>query len=331
MNANPVRSALDLVDAEPSTEFLSALRSRLLADSPTSTVPAVVSVAHATGVEASTNTQQPSASTPETVEEYVMLAPNPNRSGRNRRVQKIVLAAVACAAAVVAIVVINHSSNDSQSGLRDVDSREALPLGQAAMMTADVLVSDPGSAGWKQVNDFNLSDYTRETAAINAATPACAQLASVGLAQPTNKSVIVHQDFANGPIPMFHDVWVFATPKDASLAMDVIAGDVYPTCSFKLFDRLTALNRNITAVSTSTIWQAPPIPKHGDRQVIIGQKIDYTFLVGAASAEAINAYIQVGRAIAFIDPQYLSDVGPNSNVEKTITAATDALKKVFGH
>jgi hypothetical protein len=99
-----------------------------------------------------------------------------------------------------------------------------------------------------------------------------------------------------------------------------------------LFDRLTALNRNITAVSTSTSWPAPQIALHGDRQVIIGQKIDYTFPGGgAASAEAINAYVQVGRAIAFIDPQYLSDVGPKSNVEQTITASTDALKKVFGH
>ena len=313
MNNNPVRSAVDLVDAEPSSEFLSALRARLLADG--------------TAAEASTTTQQPSALASETAEEYVMLAPNPNRRGRNRRMQKIILAAAACAAAVVAIVIIRpNQDSGANGGLRDVDPREALPLGHAALITADKL-----GGGWQQVDDFALSDYARETAAINAATPACAQLASVGLTLPTNKSVIVHQDFANGPVPMFHDVWVFATPKDASRAMDVIAGDVYPTCSFKLFDHFTALNRNITALSTSTSWQAPPIAPHGDRQVIIGQKIDYTFLVGAASPEAINAYVQVGRAIAFIDPQYLSDVGPNSNVEKTITASTDALKKVFGH
>ncbi|MGZ4739008.1 MAG: hypothetical protein ACXVLM_07215 [Ilumatobacteraceae bacterium] len=318
MNTNPVRSALDLLDAEPSSEFLSALRARLVADG--------------TAVTASTTTQQPSAKAPDTAEEYVMLAPNPNRSGRNRRVQKIVLAAVACAAAVVAIAIIRaNQDSGANGGLRDVDSREAAPLGQAAMISADVLVSQPGTAGWEQVNDFALSDYTRETAAINAATPACAQLASFGLAQPTTKSVMVHQDFANGPAPMLHDVWVFATPKDASRAMDAIAGDVFPTCSLKLFDRFTALNRNITAESTSAIWQAPPIAAHGDRQVIIGQTIDYTFLVGGANAQAINAYVQVGRAIAFIDPQYLGDVGPNSNVEKAITASTDALKKVFGH
>ena len=312
MNTNPVRSAVDLVDAEPSIEFLSALRARLLADS--------------TGAHEAT-AQQPSASASETVEEYVVLAPSLTRTDPNRRVYKVLLAAAACIAVLAAVVVVKRSNDPQEEGLRDVDPREALPLGQAALITADKIGS-----GWQQVNDFTLADYAEQTAAITAAMPACAQLASVGLAQPTNKSVIVHQDFAKGPVPMFHDVWVFATPEDASRAMDVIAGDVYPTCSLKLFDRLTALNRNITALSISTRWEKEPqIAPHGDRQVIIGQKIEYTFLVGGASAGAINAYVQVGRAIAFIDPQHLGNVGPNSNVERAITLSTDALKKVFGH
>jgi hypothetical protein len=311
VNTNPVRSAVDLVDAEPSIEFLSTLRARLLADG--------------TGVQAGA-AQQSSGPASERVEEYVMLAPSVTRTGPNRRAYKVLLAAAACLAVLAGIVALKRS-NDSQGegGLRDVDSREALPLGEAARITADKI-----GEGWEQVDDFTLSDYAEQSAAINAEMPACAQLASVGLAQPTEKSVLVHQDFANGPVPMFHDVWVFATPEDASRAMDVIAGDVYPTCSFKLFDRLTALNRNVTATSTSTGWrEEPQIKLHGDRQVIFGQKIDYTFLNGSASAGAINAYVQVGRAIAFVDPQHLGDVGPNSNVEQAITLSTDALKKVF--
>jgi hypothetical protein len=315
VNSNPVRSAVDLVDAEPSTEFLDALRARLLAGG--------------TGAQAAA--RQPSASASETVEEYVVLAPSLTRTGPNRRTYKVLLAAAACVAVVAAILVIKRSDDpQSQEVLRDVDPREATPLGKAAMITADKIAPVGGSAGWKQVDDFTLADYVEQNAAINAAMPACAQLGSVGLTQPTSKAVIVHQDFADGPRPMFHDVWVFATRADASRAMDVISGEVYPTCFFKLFDRLTALNRNITALSTSTSWQAPPIAQHGDRQVIIGQKINYTFLVGGASAEAINAYVQVGRAIALIDPQYLSDVSPTSNVEHAITVSTDALRKVFG-
>ncbi len=255
-----------------------------------------------------------------------MVAPSLTDTGPNRRLYKV-LAAAACVA-VLAVILIITRSNDPQAegGLRDVDPREALPLGQAALITAEEI-----GAGWQGVDDFTVADYERETAAINTETPACAELASVGLTNPTSKSVLVHQDFANGPVPMFHDVWVFATLEDASRAMNVIAGDVYPTCSLKLFDRLTALNRNITAVSTSTAWQTTPsVAPHGDRQVIIGQKIEYTFPNGHATAGAINAYVQVGRAIAFIDPQHLGDVGPTSNVEHAITLSTDALEKVFG-
>ncbi|HEX2783443.1 MAG TPA: hypothetical protein VHN36_07640 [Ilumatobacteraceae bacterium] len=311
MNTNPVRSAVDLVDAEPSTEFLIALRARLLADG--------------SGAQAAT-AQQPSASASETVEEYVMLAPGLTRTGPNRRVYKVLLAAAACVAVLAAIVVIKRSNDpEGEGGLRDVDPREALPLGQATQVSPD----DFG-ASWSQVDDFTGSTYADLAAATNAAMPACAQLKSFGLMQPTTKSVLFHEDFLNGSAPMLRDVWVFATKDDASRAMDVIDGDVYPTCFFDFYDRLTTLLR-VKATSTSQSFDLPPVAPHGDRQVIIGQKIDYSISgAGGLSVEAVNAYVQVGRAIAFIDPQYFSDVGPNSNVEQAITVSTDALKKVFG-
>jgi hypothetical protein len=313
MSTNPVRSAVDLVDAEPSSEFLSALRARLLADG--------------TGVQASA-VQQPSPLASETVEEYVIVAPSPPSTRPNRRVQKILLTAAACAAVLAAVFVINRAGDSTdEGGLRDVDAREALPLGQAAQITPDAI-----GPSWSQVDDFSVSTYADINAATSAALPECTELKSVGLMQPTTKSVLVHEDFLNGPAPMLHDVWVFATPKDASLAMDVIAGDVYPTCLFDLFDHLTPLSSGTKATSTSQSFDLPPIATHGDRQVIIGQKIDYSFSGGAgASVEAVNAYVQVGRAIAFVDPQYFSDVSPNSNVEQVIAASTDALKRVFGH
>lgn len=307
MNGNPVRAAVDLVDAEPSAEFLSDLRARLIAGD----------VASAAGGVA--------------VETYVPLTPSPARSGRHLRAYEVLVAAAACVAVVVAVVVVRRT-DDREGGLRDVDRAEALPLGEAAMFSADKLSAPAGEPGWKQVDDFNVGDYATQLAAINVALPECSQLASVGLAQPTTKSVMVHQDFADGPRPMLHDVWVFATPGDASKAMDVIDGEVFPTCWLKLFDHLTGLNRNITATSTSTVWlQEPTITQHGDRQVVFGQKIKYSFLVGGTDAGAINAFVQVGRAITFIDAQYLGDAGPTSNVERAITASTDALEKVFGH
>jgi hypothetical protein len=321
VNSSPVRAALDLVDAEPSKEFLSALRSRLLAEG--------------SAAEVTTTIQPPSAAASETAEEYVMLAPNPNRRHPSRRVQIIVLAAAACAVAAAAIVINNRPNNDSgtSGGLRDVDAKEALSLGQAALITADMLNGGAatGTARWARVDDLTVSDYAEQSAATSASLPGCAQLASVGLMQPTTKSVTVHQDFVNGPVPMLHDVWVFARPEDASRAMDVIAGNVYPTCWFDLFDRLTPLGRlsHTTSISHATDMDVS-IAQHGDRQIIITQRITYTTFQSGGNAVAINAYVQVGRAIVFIDPQYLGDVGPNSNVEQAIAASTEALQKVFG-
>jgi hypothetical protein len=326
MTPHPLTTAFEHLDDQPAAGFRETLLAELLDDltQPPSTQAVV-----------------PRDSEPQEITVLKKLDRSNPPSTRTRVILGVA-AAVAVAVGVTAFVVNRRhadttvvpattpgSSPDGTAIVtpRELDPGEALPLGQAAMISADKL-----GAGWQQVDDFSISDYAKQAAAVNAETPACAQLASVGLAQPTGKSVIVHRDFANGPVPMFHDVWVFATTADASRAMDVIAGDVFPTCAFKLFDRLTALNRNITAESTSRSWQAPPIAAHGDRQIVIGQKIDYTFGGGgAASPEAINAYVQVGRAIAFIDPEYLSDVSPTSNVETTITASTDALKKVFGH
>lgn len=256
-----------------------------------------------------------------------MLAPDLTRAGPNRRLYKVLLAAAACVAVLAAVVVIKRSNDpEAEGGLRDVDPREALPLAEAAQISPDAL-----GPSWSQVDDFTGSTYAELAAATNAALPACAQLQSFGLMQPTTKSVLFHEDFLDGSAPMLRDVWVFATAEDASRAMDVVDGDTYPTCFFAFYDRLTERLR-VEATSTSRSFDLPPIALHGDRQVIIGQKIDYAFAGGGgASVEAVNAYVQVGRAIAFIDPQYFSDVGPNSHVEQAITVSTDALKKVFGH
>jgi hypothetical protein len=326
MTLHPLTTAFEHLDDQPAPGFREALLAELLDDlTQPQPIQAVV----------------PRDSEPQEITVLKKLDRSNSPSTRTRVILGVAAASIVAVGVTAFVVNRRHAdttvvpattpgSAPEGTGIvtaRELNTGEALPLGQAAMISADKL-----GAGWQQVDDFSISDYATQGAAINAETPACAQLTSVGLAQPTDKSVIVHQDFANGPVPMFHDVWVFATTADASRAMDVIAGDVFPTCAFTLFDRLTALNRNISAESTSTSWQAPPIAAHGNRQIVIGQKIDYTFGEGgAASAEAINAYVQVGRAIAFIDPQYLSDVGPNSNVEGAITASTDALEKVFGH
>jgi hypothetical protein len=261
-------------------------------------------------------------------EEFIML--KTAGSGHSKsRLRNFVLAGAACAAALVAVVVIATTNSNSSDGgtLGDVDPKEALPLADAAKIDPKDL-----GEGWVEVDHFGGSTYANMAATVIAARPECEQAKSFGLLQPTTKSATAHQDFLNIPAPMIHDVWVFATPEDASRAMDFIAGDVYPNCLFDLWDQTTPLlGAPINATSKSEAWQAPAVAPHGDRQIIIGQRIHYTFVGDTPQAPvAINAFVQVGRAIAFIIPQYLGDVGPTSNVEKAITLSTDALKKVFG-
>jgi hypothetical protein len=318
MSADTIRRAVDLVEAEPSDHFVVSLRARLLDQA----VNANLLVALEPDVLST------EAEADVIVEERVM--PDIRRP-RHRMVW------IAAAAALVAVVgaglAISLRDDTTDDGtLKDVDSREALPLANSALMTAEIV-----GEGWSELDAYPVNVLAQINAETRTALPQCAELTTVGLMQPTTKSVLAHHDFVNEMAPMLHDVWVFATPEDASRAMDVIAGGVFPSCLFDLFDRTTARGTRVVATSRSQLWDVPnasDLASHGDRQVIIGQKIDYTIYISGGvmhvDPEAINAFVQVGRAIGFVDPQYFSDVGPGSHVEKTIAAMTVELERVFG-
>ncbi|MEP7203762.1 MAG: hypothetical protein ABI894_14195 [Ilumatobacteraceae bacterium] len=229
--------------------------------------------------------------------------------------------------ATIAVVVVNRLGNDVASGdaLHDVDPNEALPLGQAAPITPNVL-----SARWRQVDDFSTADYAQVSTATYSALPKCAKFTTFGMLPPTTKSVTIHHDFASDSSLLFHDVIVFATHEDATKAMDAISGGNFAECWFDVFDRLTPLGRYLGATSESVDLEAPQIQLHGERQFIIGQHIRYSFPNGPQERDFINAYVQVGRAITFVNPEL--STGPNSlaNVENVIAASADALEAEFG-
>jgi hypothetical protein len=248
---------------------------------------------------------------------------------RHWRVTRIAIAVAASIALLFAVAIIVTSNNDQRtaSELHDVDPTEALPLAQNAFITSDALGSR-----WRLQDMFTESMYTQQTAATIAARPECAVLRSMGLFTPTTKSVAARQSFSPGRNFVGHTVLVFASEEDASRAMDVIAGDVYPACWFDFFDRLIPLGATLgTSSSTSEAWDLPAITQHGDRQIVIGQHS--TLVAPDATVEAyfVNAYVQVGRAISWINPM----TGPTSDgdlvsVNRVITATATALATVFG-
>ena len=128
-----------------------------------------------------------------------------------------------------------------------------------------------------------------------------------------------------------HTVFVFATPEDASRAMDVIAGKTFMTCWFSLFDRLAPLGRYGPIESaTSQAWPAPQIARHGDSQIIIGQRTSYVASSGPFEADIINCFIQVGRAISWIAPAFgVSAADPAALTNDVLAATATRLEEIF--
>jgi hypothetical protein len=311
---NRVGDAIRLIDLAPSGEFRSDLRAKLLAEF-------ALQEAGSGGV-----TDLVAAPPPEPVEVYVTLTSDKSPLGLRRRVWKTVLAAAACLAVVATGVVIAH--HDAQLSaprdLRDVDPREAEPLAIRGLITPEVL-----GVAWVDGQRSPDTERPKHAAATIAAMPGCALLISAGLFPPTIKSATAYQFVDDGNF-LGQRVFVYATAEDASAAMDVIAGDTFAACWFNLFDRIR-VSPLVGAGKTppSEAWNAPPISLHGDRQVIIGQHVTIVRPSVTDGVHLVNAFVQVGRTITWIDPR-LPAGGDLSGVEKAITAATTALKNVSG-
>jgi hypothetical protein len=314
VNRNPISSAVQVIDEELSPEFLASLRAALLAD--------------LTGQPSDDFAPRSDQSGPLQSGKIVTLTAQPTPTGSRRRVLKIALGAAACVALFAAVgLILNRPGNKlAADELHDVNRNEALLLGQSTPLPEAAVGSR-----WRQVDDFTTADFAEVSTATYSALPECAKLTTFGLLPPTTKSATVHQDYTNGSSLLFHDVIVFATPEDASKAMDAMAASNFGKCWFDVFDRLTPLGRYVGASSKSVDLSAPTIKEHGDRQIIIGQHVRYTFQNGPQGRDFVNAYVQVGRAIALVNPELAGTANGLANIEKIITASTDALEAKFGH
>ena len=303
MSSNLVRSAIERVDEPPSAEFLNAVRTQLLAElSRSEVVPGV----------------------PPTAQQFVALASNPSSVMPDRRFAKVLLAVAASVVLIVSGVLIVNRADDNAdpTGLHDVDRQEALTLGKAAFIVPTAL-GPSWRAGSPEPDDVAI----REVAAVVAADPSCEALHDFGLWLPTTKGVPARQAMVSSSGAVAHTVFVYATEQDAARAMDYINSDGFPDCHFALFDRLSAFLPG-SATPTSVSWDAPQIPRHGDRQIIIGQLIH---IKPGTNKYVINAFVQVGRAISWINPEYLPDADqPFFRADKAMDAAAAAVESAFG-
>ena len=315
MKQNLIVSAFDQVSIEPSPTFRGELRAQFIHE---------LSYPGVSDTPTPVADRAPESSTSEPADAYVKLAASPQAANRNRRLIRIGLAAAASIVLVATAAIVVTQSHDSSGELNDVDAEEALPLARQAFINSDAL-----GRTYHETVLIPESVENKMAAETRAAMPECAFLPSVGLMQPSSKAVAPSQFFeALGGIA--HTVHVFATPQDASRAMDVIAGDVYPACRFDLFDREIPFE-GVNQSAASESWDAPEIPAHGDRQIVFGQHTIFTGGVGASEVFYVNVFVQVGRAISWMNPQLLSTDDPLFVVNKASDAQTAALESVFGH
>jgi hypothetical protein len=202
------------------------------------------------------------------------------------------------------------------------------------MQLASRAIVDPHDLGalWQLGTPWpDAPTYAQLVGQTQQAIPDCAQLPDFGLLPPTDKSATVQENFYAADKWMLGQVVVFASAEDAARAMDAIAGHVYPHCVFDLVDRIIPLGRRMHATTTSETWNAPKVTAHGDRQVSFGQLVHETLTSGNVDLYLINVYVQVGRAIAWVDPQYFPESNtPLYRVDKAVDASTRALEAVFG-
>jgi len=308
VSRNRVGEAIRLIDLAPSAQFRTDLRAKLVAEF----------ALHEAGLGSVTDLAVPP---PEQLEVTVTLVSNRSPSGSKRRLWKSAVAAAACLAIGATGVVVAHrdAQSDTPVPLRDVNRREADPIARRGLVAPEVL-------GVNWVVGLTSPDTQRLQHATETiqAMPKCAVLTFAGLFPPTTKSATAYQFVDDGSY-LGQRVFVYATAKDASAAMDVIDGGTFAACWFDLFDRIrVAPLVGASTTPPSEAWKAPPISRHGDRQVIIGQHVTIVGPSVTDDVDLVNAFVQVGRTITWINPRLPAD-GDLSGVEKAIAAATTAL------
>jgi hypothetical protein len=291
MSHNPISDAFESVDVTPAAAFRQKLRGEFL--------DAVVQQELSDGiVEGNIVT--------------VIEAPRPPR-----RRMKVVLG-VAASIAVVAsltVVVLNR-----QSETDDVDtSRDPAIAGSSLISPKQVGVS------WQITHQYD-SLTSRDVADVAATVPACAPYLDYAFDSPRRQAVTAGRIFSSPQqFALTQWVYIFPTEAAATQAMDKIAEAAFVPCFSQFMD---ALMPKIAGSTKTTTIEPLPLAAHGDRQVVLGQSIDFA---GVGTFTVMNVFVQVGRGIVYVNPtpDAQDSLDPASRLERVIAAATDDLRNAL--
>jgi hypothetical protein len=113
--------------------------------------------------------------------------------------------------------------------------------------------------------------------------------------------------------------------------MDKIAQPAFLDCFASYLEAATPLI-SPGGTSTSEVVDTPPLVEHGDRQIAFTTLNTYQTANGPVPSTSINVFIQIDRAIVYVNPvpDFHADSDPQSAVEIAMSRATDSLRAALG-
>jgi hypothetical protein len=291
MSHNAISDAFESVDVTPSADFRQQLRGRFLA-----------------AVEQQEVSDEIVADSTVTVIEVT----RPER--RRSKVVLGVAASIAVVAALTVVVLSRISETD------DVDtSRDPAIAGSSLLSPTQIGVS------WSVTHQWD-AFTSRDVADVAATVPACAPYLDYAFDSPRREAATSGRIFGSPQqFALTQWVYIFPTEAAASRAMDKIAEPAFVPCFTQFMD---ALFPKLGGLTTTTSIEAPSLAAHGDRQVVLGQSIDFA---GVGTFTVMNVFVQVGRGIVYVNPtpDALDSRDPASRLERVLAAATDDLRNAL--
>ena len=306
---HPVRRAFDHVDAEPAPGFQGELRARLLAD---------LGRAHHIGrPDSDVGIDRTQYSDDGGLIELVGFDGN-DGGGRMRGLRPLLTAAAAVVLVVGLAVIASHRTDAPV--VHDPIADDA--IARAALLTPDELgplwiggawTTSPESETWSET----LERLTR--------IPACVPFLT---GRPTAHAALVTTDGKANRYDVDERVTVFPSVKAASRTMEAWASPAFAECvraDSELFER----EKQGRPRATTTLFAAPPLRPHGERQFAVGREVIIPESGGGVNLTRLyfDVFVRVGRAIVRISPVPDTHAGDDlaGSIEVTVSAAVDKL------
>ncbi len=285
MSRNPILTALDALDDEPSAAFSEAMHARLFAEL----------------VHPSESAETPMVDDQPKAPEVRVLIDEIGTRTRIRAFEprsKRAASALAAVAGIVLVAGLAVAVATRRSEPAASDTNADREIAEAALIT----VADLGSR-WE---NSHLHDglSTRDEAGVAAGVSGCSPYVDFVFDGPDRKAATSQRDYDyRGRISLVLSevVSVFPSKAAASQVMNKVAEPTFRSCFAGYLEAAAPLLSPGDSL-TSHILDAPPLLQHGDRQIAFESVNMYHLAGGLVPITSINIFIQIDRAIVYINP-----------------------------